>query len=218
VAAVSFAAAALLLLHDLAMRNLEEAGYEDLETYIIGLAEIVDELIEGLAKSTSKLENLLAPRPAGRSPDPGAKHYTALVLYRMGRDLKAIARRIGINPRTERDGEEGGSKNWKTLLLSSIQSGIEVEKETFSLATAVFALRSDERAQKLATNIYHDYYWTFNEALSTNHVDWMDEGDDFLNIPTNGEEQIYRAYVQLGSCHEKGLNPFPTTVKELYRS
>jgi hypothetical protein len=97
--------------------------------------------------------------------------------------------------------------------LSSIQSGIEVEKEKFSLATAVFALRSDEKVQSKAIDVYHDYCCTINEALSTNHIEWMDEGDDFLNIPTSEEEEIYRASVQLGSCLTKGIDLYPTTLE-----
>ena len=39
----------------------------------------------------------------------------------------------------------------------------------------------------------------------------LEAGDDLpVGIPANIEDEIYRAYVQLGSCLERGLEPVPS--------
>jgi hypothetical protein len=85
---VSFAAAALLLLHDLDGKSVTSAtSYETLVEGILNIAKIVQDLSRALDKGVERLSGLLPAKRKkgdGRRPDPGVKHYLALVLYRMG--------------------------------------------------------------------------------------------------------------------------------------
>jgi hypothetical protein len=85
VMAVSFAAAALLLLVDLDARKLREEGVDELAQRVKYLYDVIRKLSESLDVCTKELSKHLAGNPANRPPDPEAKHYTALVLYRRRR-------------------------------------------------------------------------------------------------------------------------------------
>ncbi len=202
VMAVSFAAAALLLLHDLDMRRLEEAGHDDLAKHVGFLAGLTKSAIEDLDKFADQLLGLLANQGGGgRPPDPGVKHYTALALYRMGRPLKEVAVRIGTQTPLP--------KNWRNKTCEAIRHGVKVEKEKFPRAAAVLARKDDEKIKAKAIEIYHEYLDAAPWEEAAHYLE-VDKGDDLLGgVPANEKAEVYRAYVQLGSCLENGIEPLP---------
>jgi hypothetical protein len=184
---VSFTAAALLLLHDLDMRNLKEAKHADLKESVATLIDIFKTLMGSVDRSVEDLSTLLVNRRPedGSLPHPEIKPYTALVLYRMGHSLQSIARRIGINPReiTSAD-EQKGSKNWRGMLFNSIQKGMEIERERFPRAADVFVRgRREERVLAEAVNNYYDYRKEVDRSVVRDYVEEFEEGDEMIGGP-----------------------------------
>jgi hypothetical protein len=213
---VSFTAAALLLLHDLDMRNLKQAKYDDLKKGVEAVAEIVRVLTKNLDKCMDDLSKVLANRPGkgGSDPNPYAKYFTALVLYRMGCPLQKIARRIGTNPRVVRDYASRGSKNWKQSLLKELQRGAEIEREKFPQAAAVFDNRNDESVRASALKMYRKYRNAWDRSVAIDYLDSMEMSDALLGgMPASKRRVVDNAYIQLGSCLENGIDPIPTTLQ-----
>jgi hypothetical protein len=152
VMAVSFAAAALLLLVDLDARKLREEGVDELSQRVKDLYDVIRKFSESLDACTSVLSTHLIGNPANRPRDPEAKHYTALVLYRMGLPLYKVALRVGITPRLPkklrgRSSTPSGFQNWKGKVRKFIQQGAEVEAQRFPQAAEVFRHKHDEEVQ-----------------------------------------------------------------------
>ena len=214
VMAVSFAAAALLLLVDLDARKLREEGVDELAQRVKDLYDVIRKLSKSLDACTNVLSTHLAGNPANRPPDPEAKHYTALVLYRMGHPLYKVALRVGINPDLPkklrgRSSMPKGSKNWKGNVRKFIQQGAEVEEQRFPRAAEVFRHKHDEEVQKKAIEAYHDYVYSWGEHLIFMELQDLQEGDELLGgVPANEEEQVNNAYLQLGSCLINEIDPF----------
>jgi hypothetical protein len=164
------------------------------------------------------LERLLAFRDPNRPRRAGQELYDALVDYRMGKDPKRIAEDLGMNPYksspSEPGGEWGGTKEWKRRLEDRLERGAEIEEEKYPLAAAVFANRDKPRVQAKARRAYRGYV----RELQINPPDsdhdlahWAGAGDLIHVRATNPSGiEVVKAYVQLGSCLDRDLNPFPT--------
>jgi hypothetical protein len=208
VMAVSFAAAALLLLVDLDTRKLREEGVDEMAQRVEDLYNVMRKFSESLDVCTKELSKHLAGNPANRPPDPEAKHYTALVLYRMGHPLYKVGWRVGINSSVPKFGIKG-SQNWKGNVRKFIRLGVEVEQQRFPRAADVFRRSHDEAVQKKAIEAYHDYVDSWGEHLIFMELQDLQEGDELLGgVPANEEEQVNNAYLQLGSCLINGKDPF----------
>jgi hypothetical protein len=208
VMAVSFAAAALLLLVDLDTRKLREEGVDEMAQRVEDLYNVMRKLSESLDVCTKELSKHLAGNPANRPRDPEAKHYTALVLYRMGHPLYKVGWRVGINSSVPKFGIKG-SQNWKGNVRKFIRLGVDVEEQRFPRAAEVFRRSHDEAVQKKAIEAYHDYVDSWGEHLIFMELQDLDEGDELLGgVPANEEEQVNNAYLQLGSCLINGIDPF----------
>ena len=228
---VSFTAAALLLLHDLDMRNLKDANNADLTKSVNTLANIFRALMGSVDRSVEGLSTLLANRRPedGPLPHPEIKLYTALVLYRMMPPsqrvarrtrkvdpLRRVARRIGITPREVTLGDElKGSKNWKTQLFEYIRRGIEIERARFPRAAEVFTRISDEGVRTEAMNAYYDYREELERSVVRNYVEEFEEGDEMIGGPHNEREEMQRALVQLGCCIVNRRDPLPSSSSVL---
>jgi hypothetical protein len=214
VMAVSFAAAALLLLVDLDARKLREEGVDELAQRVKDLYDVIRKFSKNLDECTKELSTHVIGNPANRPPDPEAKHYTALVLYRMGHPLYKVALRVGITPRLPkklrgRSSTPSGFQNWKGKVRKFIQQGAEVEAQRFPQAAEVFRRSHDEAVQKKAIEAYHDYADSWGQHLTFMELQDLDEGDELLGgVPANEEEQVNNAYLQLGSCLINEIDPF----------
>jgi hypothetical protein len=211
VMAVSFAAAALLLLVDLDARKIREEGVDELAQRVKYLHNVIRKLSESLDVCTKELSKHLAGNPANRPRDPEAKHYTALVLYRMGHPLYKVGWRVGIKSSVPKWGIEG-SQNWKGTVRKFIRLGVEVEEQRFPRAAEVFRRRHDEGVQKMAIEAYRGYVTSWGDHLTFMELQDLDEGDELLGgVPANEEEQVNNAYLQLGSCLVNEIDPFEPT-------
>jgi hypothetical protein len=208
---VSFAAAALLLLVDLDARKIREEGVDELAQRVKYLHNVIRKLSESLDVCTKELSKHLAGNPANRPRDPEAKHYTALVLYRMGHPLYKVGWRVGIKSSVPKWGIEG-SQNWKGTVRKFIRLGVEVEEQRFPRAAEVFRRRHDEGVQKMAIEAYRGYVTSWGDHLTFMELQDLDEGDELLGgVPANEEEQVNNAYLQLGSCLVNEIDPFEPT-------
>jgi hypothetical protein len=214
VMAVSFAAAALLLLVDLDARKLREEGVDELAQRVKDLYDVIRKFSESLDACTNVLSTHLIGNPANRPRDPEAKHYTALVLYRMGLPLYKVALRVGITPRLPkklrgRSSTASGFQNWKGKVRKFIQQGAEVEAQRFPQAAEVFRRCHDEAVQKKAIEAYHSYVDSWGQHLIFMELQDLQEGDELLGgVFSNVEEQVNSAYLQLGSCLINEIDPF----------
>jgi hypothetical protein len=208
---VSFSAAALLLLFDLDMRRLGHATHNELSKLIEALRKMIEELMKDFNRHVEKLRKLLEASKGGQPRRPELKYYTALLLYRMGRPLKQIARRVGITPPPDEHEEPRKyNKNWKNQLCKTIERGVEIEKAKFPRAAAVLARRNDESVRAKALKTYRDYLDQQSWAEAAQYLVSAGIGDDLLEgMPVDESQEIYRAYVQLGSCLENKRDPIP---------
>ena len=206
VTAVSFAAAALLLLHDLDMVNLETATHKELKSYTIELQGIISTLIERLDASTDELDKLLRHRRGrrGRPADPEAKAYKALHLHRMGVKANKVAQRVGITPAHRVEGRWEGSKDWKKRLRDLLAKGVEIERDRFPAAAEVFDHEGEQTIQDMARRAYNLYL----EERFIEPPEYIDvkPPDDLL---LDNKDPMRRAFIQLGACLEKDIPPFP---------
>lgn len=211
---VSFAAAALLLLLDFDIPDLENASDFRLAHEIARLAEIVRKLSRAFDRSARELEELLAYRPQNRPLTHGQEFYDALVDYRMGTNASEVARNLGMTPYksspSEPGGDDaGGTKQWKQRLKEKLERGAKTEKSEYLLASAVLAHRAKTRTQdkaKLAYRAYREEVFLSPEELS-----WWRIGNEIhVDASTIQGLEVVKGYVQLGSCLEHDLDPYPT--------
>ncbi|MDQ3910729.1 MAG: hypothetical protein M3305_02885 [Actinomycetota bacterium] len=198
IAAVSFAAAALLLFIDLGMPHLDMEKPDWLAKQIKRLATLLGELASDLNDGARELEALLANRLVGHQPRSDGDCYNALTEWRLGRGLEEIAEGLGITPYSSRTGK--GSRNWKSRATDIIVRGKEVEDKRYPRATAIFANYEDSphirrkahrayRAYLVQTTRMPGYYplWEVGRKIRVNHQN------------QRGLE-IIQAYIQLGHC------------------
>lgn len=203
IVAVSFAAAALLLFLDLRMPRVGTETPCRLARKIESLAEVVRNLMRELEEATNELESILTNNPANKPPVSVSDHYSLLILYRMGHDLRDIARRSGINAYISRENQ--GTKEWKTAVKKKIARGIEIEKEQYPRAAAIFAARDNPHVQTKAVAAYDAY-------LVGDHPFRHFPGDMIANqtrisVDTVRGLEAVTAYIQLGSCLKRGIKP-----------
>lgn len=207
--AVSFAAASLCLLADLGTQSLREATPKTLQGYVETFADIVRTLTADLDRGAEELGKLLIGRGGGRPPHPKIRYYTALRLYRMGRDLKEVSRHVGINPYDKETRQ--GSKDWRNKVKEVIRRGAEVEKEKLPRAAEVFARMNQEPVRIRALEAYQDYIQSANWTHVGQWFEKADVGDDLPSgVPAAEQSEIYQAYIQLGSCLVNGIEPIPS--------
>jgi hypothetical protein len=214
---VSFAAAALLLFLDFDMPGIEGARSLVLTEQIVKLAEIIQKVSKSLNANANKLEKLLAFRDPNHPSTHGHKFYDVLVGYRMGEELETLARSSRITPYksspSESGGDDhGGTKHWKIRLAEKLEHGAEIEKEKYPLATAVFANRYKPRIMAKARLAFHAYRdEIFHQPPSEEPRLWPNTGSKInVDASTDSGLEVVQAYVQVGSCLEQNLNPFPT--------
>ena len=213
---VSFAAAALLLFLDFDMPGIDAASSLRLTMQIGELAEIIQKLSKSLNANANKLEKLLAFRGRHRPPSPDRIFYDALFAYRVGVELDTIASYLGItqyksSPSEAGGDDHGGSKDWDTKLAEKLKRGAEIEKKKYPLATAVFANRHKPRIKAKARIAFHGYLEEIQKPPSEERWLWPNTGSRIgVNALTDSGLEVVEAYVQLGSCLERDLNPFPT--------
>jgi len=215
IARVSFAAAALLLFLDFRMPGIEEGSSFGLAGHITELADIVRKLSKSLNANATKLERLLAFRSASRPAKLDQEIYEALVGYRMGEDLEDVAKGLGITPyksSPSRSGGDdwGGTRDWKSRLAERLARGAEVENRKYHLAVAVFRNRNKPRVDAKAKLAYRAYQRECSLS-SEEEPPWLKIGDWVrIDASTDSGFEVLYAYVQLGSCLQRDLDPFPT--------
>jgi hypothetical protein len=214
---VSFAAAALLLFLDFDMPGIEEASSLVLTEQIGKLAKLIQTLSKSLNTNAKELEKLLAFRGRHRPPTPDQKFYDALIAYRMGAEWRKISndflgtKDYKSSPSEPGGSDHGGTKHWKAKLAAALERGINVEKEKYPLATAVFANRFKPRIKANARFAYHAWGEEIQLPPSEEPWLWPNTGSRInVDASTDSGLQVVQAYVQLGSCLERNLNPFPT--------
>ena len=159
---VSFAAAALLLLLDFRMPEVEGASSSRLAEHAVVLADVVQKTSKYLDANARKLDKLLAYRSPNRPAASGRKAYEALVAYRMGEGPDEVARGLGITPYRSsptKPGtyDQGGTREWKDRLARRLSRGAGIEGERFPLAAAVLRNRHKARVVTKAKVAHHAY-------------------------------------------------------------
>jgi hypothetical protein len=205
-AAVSFAAAALLLFIDLDMPGVRETKPYWLAEQIEALAHIVRNLAGKLDDAANELEALLANRGAGRQARSQGECYRALRAYRMGVDLEDIALWLGITPYSSKTGV--GTREWKARLRQILARGQEAEKEHYPSAAAVFANRDNLYVQRKARTAY----LTFDEDEEKfgRQSAWWNVGRKIhVSYQTQRGAEMVNAYIELGSCLVNNIPPLP---------
>lgn len=215
IARVSFAAASILLFLDLDVPEVEDASSPVLARRTRDLAGNIQKLSGHLDRRAADMEKLLAYRSEGRPSGPGQEVYEALIAYRMGKEIAEVARDLGITPYSFSPSESdvrdfGGTKHWKRSLEKKLKRGGEVEKEKYPLATAVFANHGEpsvEAKAKAAFQVCQEWLQLGHEELN-----WDSVGERIgVNASTDAGLEETKAYVQLGSCLRRGLDPDPTS-------
>ena len=213
---VSFAAAALLLFLDFDMPDIEHASTLSLAEHLGDLAAIIRTLSRSLNANARKLETLLAYREQNRPPTRGQPFYDALVAYRMGKDAAEVARRVGINPYKSSPSKPGGkdfggTKEWRSRLEEKLRRGAAIEKEKYPRAASVFENRGKPRIERKAWLAYRVYQEETELGSIEEYPPWSKVGNTIhVNISHDPGFEVVDAYIQLGSCLTRNLNPFPT--------
>jgi hypothetical protein len=214
--AVSFSAAALLLLHDLNQRKASDSSHKDLVSTICKLRRIVSDLQGRLGDTALELHRVLyGADKLGRPRDPALKNYRALHLYRMGYSWKDLASEVGITPARRVEGKVEGSKAWGDKLREVLKKGVEVEAEVFPTATYIFQNSSDEDIRVLAIQEYerYEHFWHYEPITLPDYVEIEYYDDLLLDIlagrSVDQDQEIRRALIQLGSCLNNETPVFP---------
>jgi hypothetical protein len=205
--AVSFSAAALLLLTDLDMPGLREAPPRRMAEHIQSLADVIKDLTEGLNRATDRLEMLASNRSPGRQPDIEGNDYRALCLYRMGRGLRETAEWLGITPYSSRTGQ--GTRDWKARVRQRLRNGKRIEEERYPRAAAIFAHRDNPHVRRKARRAYRKY--VVERGRRGASFRWTGFGYYIRTSRTATQRsiEVNHAYVQLGSCILQDLPPVP---------
>jgi len=201
-AAISFTTAALCLFLDLGLPGVREASDYRLGEQVEALASIVWDLKEDLDRGTDKLESLVANRGAGRPPSSEEELYTALVRYRLGEaSLEDLATELGITPYDSRTAK--GTRSWKKRTKQKIAWGADVEKRYYPRAAGVLTNKHNRHVRDKAIRAYRKYL-AEREGIA-GFYPWVEVAREIRTNPqTQRGMEITMAYVQLGSCLERG--------------
>jgi hypothetical protein len=215
-AAMSFAAAALLLFLDLDMPGAENEKSSKLDDRIWSLAQIIRKLAASLDDGADELEKLIAARKVGEKARFGDKYYEALTDYRLGLDPKElIAPKLGYTPYDYETNK--GSTSWKKRIKEKLAVAEEIEREKYPRAAAIFANKDNEHVQRKALQAYD----LFTENLLSSSLpgvpsasrerwDWwgVKVGKKLnINTRTKRGREITKAYVDLGYFIKNGAKP-----------
>jgi hypothetical protein len=207
IVAVTFSAAALLLLMDLDMPRLRDASSRRMAEHVESLARVIRDLIVSLNRATERLGSVTANRTAGRQREIEGNDYTALCNYRMGRGLRETAEWLEITPYSSRTGR--GTRDWKARVKQRLRNGKMIEDERYPRAAAIFAHRDNPHVRRKARRAYRRYlvekgrlgglfYWAgFGAFIRTG------------SAQTQRSLEVTYAYVQLGSCIMRNIPPVP---------
>ena len=199
---VTFTAAAICLFLDLGMPELENMSSLLLTGQVMILAEEIHKLTKRLDKSAGEVERLIAGRSAGRPERPDAECLLALSCYRMGYPLRFIAEKNNIKPFDANDSR--GTKSWRKRVDSILVRGVQVERELFPQASAIFEKEHDPEVMAKAEKAYRAYSWA-----PPSHA--LTEAGEAVGVDALAEHcnEIVVAYILLGSCKYHNVPPFP---------
>ncbi len=209
-AVVSFATAALCLLLDLGVPGVREASSYRLGEQVEELATIVRDLRENLDRGTDELESLVANRSAGRPLRSEEALYTALVRYRLGKvGSEDLATELGYTPYSSSTGK--GTRSWKKRVNEKLARAVEVERSYHPRTAAILANKDDPHIGDKAARAYRTYLAELEGVAGS--YPWIEVGREIgVSAGTQRGMEEIRAYVQLGSCLERGI---PTPVPYL---
>jgi hypothetical protein len=210
----SFTAAALCLFVDLDMPGVRGMTVYRLAEKVEGLANIVSKEMTALDASAKRLQVLVAERPAGGQRHPDARYLRALRMHRMGTDKANLAESWGITP--YRSNVTSWSRDWPKKVARILARGLEVEKERYPQAAAIFENRDHPSVLRKARLAYEAYtaetgfgFRANADDLNERHL-WSIIGTGIrINTRSSRGRQIAMAYVQLGSCIARGISPLP---------
>jgi hypothetical protein len=206
----SFSAAAVLLFIDLGMPRVAHMTSYRLAEKVEDLADVIRRESNSLDDNANRLKALLADRAKGGQRYPDARYLEALRYYRIGWDRRTIARIWGITPYDSGSVQVSrGSRDWKQKVQRILSRGVEVEKERYPQAAAIFENSDDPPIARKARLAYRAYEET--KAKPSHREDlWPAMGKTLrINTRTDRGVQIAMAYVQLGHCLKYGIEPLP---------
>jgi hypothetical protein len=205
--AISFAAAALLLFLDLDTPGVDDEAPQRLAERVETLADTVRKLARSLDRAAVQLDNLTANRAAGGQPKLLEVNYYALRDYRLGRDLKKIAKGLGINPYSSRTG--AGSTDWETKVKQAIAKGKEVEDEHYPRAAAIFANKDNPHVRRKARCAYRMDLLERGRNHGLCSYQTLSSKIHTTSPPKERGLEITSACLQPGSCIMQGILPLP---------
>jgi hypothetical protein len=204
----SFAAAALFLFMDLDMPGVRDKKSFRLAEKVESLANMVRKASETFDAFEEGLEALVADRAAGGQRHPEGRFVYALRLYRMGYNARTIAEWWGITPYDSKTGK--GSRDWKKKVARILAHGVEVEREAFPEAAAVFANMDDPDELRMARLAYRAHITEMSSKELGQESPWGMIGTTLrIDTGTARGREVALSYVQLGCCLKKGINPLP---------
>ena len=206
----SFSAAALLLFVDLGVPHVAHMTSYRLAEKVKDLADIISRESNSLDASADRLKDLLADRAKGGQRHTDARYLEALRMYRIGWSKRHIARIWGITPYDSASVQVGrGSRDWKQKIDRILSRGVEVEKERYPQAAAIFENRDNPQVERKARLACRAFVET--EVKFRRREDWWPAVGKVLRINTRTDRgiQIVLAYIQLGCCINYGIEPFP---------
>lgn len=215
IAAISFAAAALLLFLDLDMPDIEKAKSSLLDTKVWSLAKVVKDLAESLDKGADELEKLLAGRAPGNQAALEREYYDTLHSYRLIGDLRVAAKQLSITPYDNKTGK--GTKSWKKRTIQKLIKAEDIERKKYPRAAAIFANRDNKHVRYKALRAHELFQELFLEhsmlpVPMPARVRWDWWGRELgkqlrINTRTRRGREITKAYVDLGHSINNEVPP-----------
>jgi hypothetical protein len=127
-----------------------------------------------------------------------------------------VAKALGMKPYRSSPSEpgiydQGGTREWKKRLEERLERGARVEVQKYPRAASVFRNRAKLRIARKALRAYRAYQRETTLRPEEEYSPWPAVGDRILvSSSTDWGLEVIEAYVQLGSCLKRGLDPFPT--------
>ena len=134
----------------------------------------------------------------------------------MGTEPRDVAEAAGIkpyksSPSKARGDDHGGTREWRKRLEERLQQGARAEEHRHPLAASVFKQRHKPRISDKALRAYRAYVLEIELRPIEEYSPWPKVGETIHVSPsTDWGFEVLQAYVQLGSCLARNLNPFPT--------
>jgi len=206
----SFSAAALLLFIDMGVPRVAHMTSYRLAEKAEDLADIIRRASNSLDANANRLKDLLADRAKGGKRYTDARYVEALRMYRIGWSKRHIARIWGITPYKSASDQVGrGSRDWKQKVQRILSRGMEVEKERYPQAAAIFENSGNPHIVRKAHLAYRAYVETPTKRWRRENL-WPAVGKVLrINTRTDRGVQIALAYIQLGCCLKYGIEPLP---------